>query len=133
MIKPVLVDEDIRWECVNCGRCCFKIGDEFSLHLFGVKTDNGKCVKFDKRCTIYNERPLGCKMYPFYPDWERLKKGEISFNVGGLQIDSDCSGFGSGDLVVGNKKLFKKLKKVALELKEKMIENRSGKIKELFM
>jgi len=134
MIKEVFVDEDTRWKCVSCGKCCSKLGDEVSLGLFGVKTDNGKCVKLvGERCSIYSDRPIGCKMYPFYPDWERFKKGEIVFSVGSLMIDSDCSGFGKGDRVVDNKKVFKKLKKVTLELKGKMREIKVGTIKDLFM
>jgi Fe-S-cluster containining protein len=133
MIKEVKVIPETRWECVSCGRCCYKLGKEFNFKLFG--SSDGKCVKLNERgrCGVYNERPLGCKMYPFYPDWEKLKIGVIDFKLGGLKIDSDCSGYGKGQRIVRNKRLLKRLDKVALELKKRMMKNKGGKIKDLFM
>ena len=134
MIKEVRVTLDTKWECVGCGKCCHKIGDEFCLKLFGEKTVDGKCVKLvNKRCKVYSERPLGCRMYPFYPSWKKLKAGMIDFKIGSLKIDANCDGFGNGSKICRNKRLLRKLDKVALKLKEKIISNPKGKIKDLFM
>jgi len=134
MVKEILVDRETRWECVSCGKCCYKIGDEFSLKLFGEKTDNGKCVKLSEknRCGLYRDRPLGCKMYPFYPDWNKLKLGNVSFKIGSLKMDSECSGYMKGTKIINNKKLFKKLNSIALEIRAYMIKNPGGQIKDIF-
>ena len=135
MIKEVLVDSETRWECQSCGKCCHNLGDEASLHLFGEKTkEDGACPNLDERsrCSIYADRPFGCKMYPFYPSWIELKKGKVDFLLGALKIDSCCPGYGKGTLVVKNKKIFKKLEKVAVKLKENIRNKPEGKIKDLF-
>lgn len=134
MVTEVLVAKDMKWKCINCGRCCHKIGDEFSLKLFNKKTENNKCLNLDEKnhCIIYSERPLGCKMYPFYPNWEKLKKGIVDFKIGSLKIDSECSGFMQGELIVDNVHIFKKLKKVSLQLNQNLRKQPLGKIKDLF-
>lgn len=71
-------------------------------------------------------------MYPFYPDWNKLKTGTIDFNIGSLKIDSECSGFMKGDLVIKNKRLFKKLDKIAAQIKENMRKQKQGQIKDIF-
>ena len=135
MVKEVLVDYDTRWECVSCGKCCYKIGEEFSLKLFSEETkDGGKCPHLDEknRCEIYSDRPLGCKMYPFYPDWSKLKLGIVDFSIGSLKIDSECGGYMKGELIVKNKRLLKKLEKVKLSVKENIRKLRHGQIKDIF-
>ncbi|MBT3985867.1 YkgJ family cysteine cluster protein [archaeon] len=133
MIKETKVTPDTRWECISCGKCCHKLGNAFNFRLFNGNSDT--CVKLNEknRCGIYTERPLGCKMYPFYPDWEKFKLGKVDFKLGSLKIDSGCSGFGKGQKIVRNERLFKKLNKVSLELKRRIVANPRGKIKELFM
>ena len=134
MVKEILVDDKTRWECVSCGKCCHKLGEEISLKLFGENTKNGRCVKLNEkdRCSVYIERPLGCKMYPFYPDWGNLKKGKIDFKFGSVRMDAECSGYGKGSKVVHNHRLFKRLEKISLELRKRIIANPKGKIKDLF-
>jgi len=134
MIKEVKVVPETRGECISCGKCCHKLGKEFNMKLFGG-SDDAKCVKLNERlrCDVYTERPLSCKMYPFYPDWEKLKVGVIDFKLGGLKIDSDCRGYGKGQRIVRNKRVLRKLDMVALELKKRMIKKKGGKIKDLFM
>jgi Fe-S-cluster containining protein len=75
MVKEVLVNKETRWQCISCGKCCHKMGDEFSLKLFNKKIKEGKCPNLNEKnmCEIYSQRPLGCKMYPFYPD-KRVKQ-----------------------------------------------------------
>ena len=133
-IKEVLVDENTRWKCVGSGRCCHMLGYEAHYKFFKEPPEfDGKCVKLDEknRCTIYDSRPLGCKMYPFYPDWEQIKKGKVDFSEGALRIDSNCPGFGRGDLVLKNKRILKKLDKIAEKIRENIRKNPSGKIKDL--
>ncbi|MBM3200146.1 YkgJ family cysteine cluster protein [Candidatus Woesearchaeota archaeon] len=135
MVKEVLVDENTRWECIFCGKCCYKIGNEFSLRLFNEKTkEGGKCVNLNEknRCNIYDCRPLGCKMYPFYPDWNKIKVGIVDFSIGSLKIDEECSGYMKGVLVTENKKLFKKLGIIALQIKENIKKLKHGQIKDIF-
>ena len=133
MIKEIKVTPDTRWECISCGKCCHKLGKAFNSKLFGG--EGNKCIKLNERarCEIYTERPLGCKMYPFYPDWEKFKSGNVDFKLGSLKIDSECSGFGKGQRIVRNERLFKKLNKISLELKRRIVANPKGKINELFM
>jgi len=71
-------------------------------------------------------------MYPFYPDWEKLKQGEVDFSIGTLKIDSACSGYGKGPLVITNKHLWKKLEKIAIEIKTNIIILKKGQIKDIF-
>lgn len=134
MVKEVLVDDKTRWECISCGKCCYKLGSEFSLRLFNKESEDGKCPQLNNknRCNIYSERPLGCKMYPFYPDWNKLKLGIVDFSIGSLKIDSECSGYMNGELVIKNNQLFKKLDKIALKLKENISKLDHGKIKDIF-
>ena len=134
MIKETIVTINTKWECQGCGRCCHLIGEETTQKLFGEKTkEDGACPRLiDGRCSDYDQRPLGCKMYPFYPDWEKLKIGHIDFSLESLKIDADCPGYMKGTHIFKNKKLLKKLDKVALQLKQIMIKNPKGKIKDLF-
>lgn len=132
MVNEVLVDKNTRWECIGCGKCCHKIGDEFSLRLFNEKTKDGRCIKLNEenRCDIYSERPIGCKMYPFYPDWNKLKLGMVDFS--NLKIDSECSGYGKGEVVIDNKQLLKKLDKIKLKIEENIKILKHGQIKDIF-
>jgi len=134
MVKEKLVDDETRWQCVSCGKCCHKIGDEFSIKLFTEKTNEGRCLHLNERniCDIYSQRPIGCRMYPFYPDWDKLKAGIVDFSIGSLKIDSECLGFMKGDLIIKNKQLLKKLDKIALKIKENIKILKHGQIKDIF-
>lgn len=135
MVKEVLVDENTRWKCIGSGRCCHLIGKENTLQLFQEETkQDGACPKLDEknRCSIYSDRPLGCKMYPFYPDWNKLKQGNVDFSEGSLKIDSECPGYGQGEFVLKDVHLKRKLEKISQELKDNIRKKPSGKIKDLF-
>ena len=79
------------WKCINCGLCCkvytipLKIGEALNLvkkygnvvysaggKFYLKKLENKQCIflSYDKTgksmCTIYNDRPQACIMYPFY-------------------------------------------------------------------
>ena len=135
MVNEVLVDDNTRWDCLFCGKCCHKIGKEFSLRLFDKETEkSGKCPHLDSRnrCEIYHERPIGCMMYPFYPDWNKLKLGTVDFSIGSLKIDSECPSYMKGNLVIKNKQLLKKLDKIAIKLKQNIKTLKHGQIKDIF-
>ena len=53
------------FDCDGCGMCCRSVGH---LKPFLDSVD-GVCVKFDiktNRCTIYDSRPLICRVDEFY-------------------------------------------------------------------
>ena len=106
----------------------------FSIKLFTEKTNEGRCLNLNEKniCNIYSQRPIGCRMYPFYPDWDKLKAGIVDFSIGSLKIDSECSGFMKGDLIIKNKQLLKKLDKIALKIKENIKILKHGQIKDIF-
>src|SRR3989344_5196120 len=83
MVQETLVNETTRWACQCCGNCCYKLEDEIHLKLFNKQKENSKCthLNHENKCNIYNNRPLGCKMYPFYPDWKKLKKIAIEIKT----------------------------------------------------
>ncbi len=57
------------------------------------KTENGKCIFLkDNLCSIYEVRPLVCRVYPF--QLKSLRDGRYSFNY-----TNSCTGIGSGPLL----------------------------------
>ena len=104
---------EVKIECNKCGYCC--IGTEmellpedierilklgYKLQEFAkfdgiywrLKTKNGYCIFFNKKdntCTIYEYRPIGCRLYPLQwngfdveidkrcPMWFTIPKSEI--------------------------------------------------------
>jgi len=66
-LTPVLLpSEEKRFE----GRTISVQTPYREMHLVSKKPD-GNCIFLDKRnrCTIYNERPLECKLFPFLLDF----------------------------------------------------------------
>lgn len=77
------ISEGLKFKCDMCGLCCKKIGtalknkgihpglDE-AIEAFPYKLVDGKCPKFKRnRCTVYEDRPLICRiddLYTKYPD-----------------------------------------------------------------
>lgn len=112
------------WRCLRCGRCC----REYSVPLtqgeairyilkYGSvvipyknksylmrKLDGSCCFLIDRgsytECSIYYDRPLACRLYPFYittrplPDIsEELARYELGKrNYVFVYLDSDCPG-----------------------------------------
>jgi Fe-S-cluster containining protein len=124
---------NVEWSCIQCGSCCGDIKQRTRMILLlpddikrieknkkkgfymewcegnfiGLmcKKKNGKCVFYSQgKCTIYKNRALLCKMYPFWLE----KKGE--FFVFG--ISEDCPGIKEGDLL--REAFFSKLLQMAL-------------------
>lgn len=98
LLKLRPVSSDLRFKCLGaeCGKCCEAIGvtgDQASTitaithnsqprQSVGNSTSCPACPLFDLVCTAYEDRPAGCKEYPWY-------------NVGGaLFFDSGCPGIG---------------------------------------
>ena len=104
------------WTCTHCGRCCMdvegwdrrvlllekdinrleeagKTGFSEEAHdgrfVAVMKKDDGKCVFLDENgCTVYEDRALLCRMYPFYVE----QQGDIYL----IGVDNACPGIGRG-------------------------------------
>lgn len=117
----VLVDNDTRWKCLHCGKCCKEIGLGLESSKLEFDKKSGTCSKFeDDACVDYLNRPLICMMYPFHPSREGLALGVVDFSIGKLLIDSACPGFGHGGRIVENEPLMKDLEKSASLLQSRM-------------
>jgi len=92
----------LRWECQRCGFCCEvlqikllkeeekklreKYGDVVTYidgEPFLKRKSDGTCIFLERKdnvavCTIYEDRPLACRIYPFYlRRWRDAKKSEL--------------------------------------------------------
>ena len=123
----------VDWACTGCGDCCGDIDNrermirllpedieriektgatdfyeelvEGSFIGLICKKDDGKCVFYTgEHCSIYDNRALLCRMYPFW-----LEKQNDFFLFG---IDQDCPGKGKGKFL--NEDYFAKLLLMAL-------------------
>lgn len=103
---------EVKFLCIMCGKCCLGTEMEllpedverimalgYSLEEFArfdgekwrLRNIDGHCVFLDvrtNRCTIYEERPIGCRIYPIQyddhpyvdrscPTWHTVSDGEI--------------------------------------------------------
>jgi Fe-S-cluster containining protein len=103
---------NVTWSCIDCGDCCGDINDHTRMILLlpedidkienRAETDfyeewngdnfvgilckkDGKCIFYNgEGCSIYEERALLCRMYPFW-----VEKQNDFFVVG---IDKECQG-----------------------------------------
>lgn len=130
----VLVDNETRWKCLLCGKCCREIGKGLENSRLALDRKSGACAKLNEKslCADYFSRPVICMMYPFHPSREELVLGTLDFNIGKLLIDSECPGFGHGSKIIENEPLMKELKKVALLLKHRMHLIKEGKVVDAF-
>jgi Fe-S-cluster containining protein len=128
-MKEVLVPfEDHRFECAMCGECCrsrsipltfedikriskYKDPRDFVV-VFGEKRlvldrrewDSGCVFLRDGKCTIQEDKPLVCRLYPVcvsdYPLMEEegksieLEDGSNAF----VYVDTSCKGVGKGEV-----------------------------------
>ena len=62
--------------CDGCGLCCCNVG-----HIEELNSVNGICINYDKttkKCTIYDNRPLVCRVDALFDEikpsmtWEEL-------------------------------------------------------------
>ncbi|MBI4095676.1 MAG: YkgJ family cysteine cluster protein [DPANN group archaeon] len=108
--KPGLrpITADTKFACTMCGKCCFftkETLEKFSVEKFGWKLkEDGSCqhLTADKKCGIYEKRPLICRLYPFFINEEELAKGKVSLLLPKLLIDPNATGFGTGPKVAEN-------------------------------
>ena len=105
--EPQPVTYSTRFSCTLCGKCCFVSQKSFKevFEKFGWKTkEDGSCSHLtkDNKCSIYDKRPLICRLYPFQVNPEELKNGVIELHADKLLIDLNATGFGQGNFVVGN-------------------------------
>jgi hypothetical protein len=118
----------IKFICLNCGKCCLdtemeisneeiekieKIGysrKKFTIIENGylrLKNIKGHCYFYnpqDKRCIIYENRPLGCLLYP------------LILNQNRCEIDKECSSYHENKKIEITESICKKLKKYVIEL-----------------
>lgn len=126
----------IAWKCQNCGMCCKEndvgLGDFDNIDYFYVKDairkhngfnhikkkldkEHSECIflKNDK-CSIYNMRPMTCKIYPFTIDMTKAqicKKLVLTIIIQASYADdrkSICQGFYEGTM---DDKILKRLEK----------------------
>lgn len=60
-------DELTDFPCTACGLCCKRVG--FSPQTAWLNRGDGICRHYDevtKRCTIYEDRPLVCRVKDYY-------------------------------------------------------------------
>lgn len=120
-MTEVFVNNETRWKCLHCGKCCKEIGLGLESSKLVFDKKSGACSKFkDDACSDYPNRPLICMMYPFHPSREGLALGVVDFSIGKLLIDTSCPGFGQGSRVVDNEPLIKEFENVALILQRRM-------------
>jgi len=75
------------FSCTGCGLCCTKVGEILKhkesspvkniVEQFPYKADeSGACEKYDKetkKCTVYEDRPLMCRVDEMHKHWpERM-------------------------------------------------------------
>ena len=109
---------NVEWVCTGCGDCCgdvdkrermirllpedikrimetgaedfYEEWDEGRFTGLMCKKEDGKCVFYTgEKCSIYDNRALICKMYPF---WLEIQNDFFLFG-----IDLDCLGTGKGE------------------------------------
>lgn len=99
------VNNQIKFKCLRCGRCCrlaqiFLLNEDLKTKILkkNVETWNSffkltrkydTCVFLEKRdgicsCSVYDKRPLCCQCYPFF------------IINGSLYYDTTCPGVGEG-------------------------------------
>ena len=121
----------LRWKCIRCGRCCSllrvrlledevkylteKYGDvvEYIENEPYLKHKSDGCIFLTyengmAKCTIYEDRPLVCRVYPFYiRKWRDIKRDipiesirDVLFRYRGrkygVYVSNICMGLGIG-------------------------------------
>ncbi|TFF97844.1 MAG: YkgJ family cysteine cluster protein [Promethearchaeota archaeon] len=130
----VSVPEKIKFICLNCGKCCLdtemeisnkevesieKLGysrKKFTLIENGylrLKNIKGHCYFYNlenRKCIIYENRPLGCRFYP------------LVLNQNTCEIDEECSCYEENKKIEIPKEICKKLKKYVMQLDNEIKE-----------
>lgn len=125
--KRIIVDKNTIWECQKCRKCCNK---DIIQKIFNIKTSDNKCSFLkNKTCQLEKNKPLICRLHPFFPG---VNEGKLSFAIGKLTILAGCPGLGKGKKLSENKELLKQIDENAKELMERMVLKSQGKIKDVF-
>ncbi len=138
--KPGLrpITPDTRFACTMCGKCCFFTKDaieKFGATKFGWKLqEDGSCqyLTADKKCSIYEKRPLICRLYPFYINPEDLAKGKVNLFLDRLLIDPNATGFGSGPKVAENPTIKDALAEIGRRMEKMLNEGKTNVMEVLF-
>jgi len=69
------------WECKKCGMCC---NTKYITDLtdFREVKENGDCVYLENGlCSIYEDRPYQCQIYPYYwvSNYDLVKKEVLRY------------------------------------------------------
>lgn len=62
------------------------------------------CVFYDEGCTVYQERPRACRLFPFRVEEETMPEGDILLSI---SYNPTCPGIGKGKII--DKKELEKL------------------------
>src|SRR3989344_9481380 len=131
--KPGLrpITADTRFACTMCGKCCFfskeAIAERVAQYGWRVKED-GSCqhLTADKKCGIYEKRPLICRLYPVFINQEDLAKGKVDLFLHKLLIDPNATGFGIGPKVVENPQIKEALADIGRRMEKMLKEGRTS-------
>ncbi|MBU4502673.1 MAG: YkgJ family cysteine cluster protein [Nanoarchaeota archaeon] len=127
--KRLTVDNNTQWECQKCMKCC-ETNKEIVQKIFNIKSHKEHCHFLeDKTCKIEDNKPLMCRLYPFFPG---INDRKFSFAIGKLTIFAGCPGVGKGKKISENKELLKKIDGTAKELMDRFALKLQGKIKDVF-
>ena len=140
----------IAWKCVGCGMCCkennVRLGEKNddnisyfeklnairkvdNLPYLKTKPDKptAECIFLDdKRCKVYNMRPISCKIFPFTinPEVPTIKNKLVLTIIIQAKVGKDkesiCEGFYEGKM---DDKVLKNLEKNINKVMEKVIIN----------
>ena len=73
----MLIIRDRNFDCSKCGLCCRSLGRNPIFRELGLDPGNGICVFLDQAtnlCTIYEDRPLICRVDDLYASSEELRE-----------------------------------------------------------
>jgi Fe-S-cluster containining protein len=132
-LRPIT--PDTRFACTMCGKCCFfskeAIAERVAQYGWRVKED-GSCVHLtaDKKCGIYEKRPLICRLYPLFVNHEDIAKGKIDLFLHKLLIDPNATGFGIGPKVMESPAIREALADIGRRM-EKMLKDGKTSIGEI--
>ena len=123
---PISWSKAKRWSCVRCGKCCidyivpltyreafrlqsvygvriYKLGDRYVLKGAGEPCPFLILRPYSSICTIQNEKPRACKLYPFIirlKPIDNASKEYAEFTYKGnkyyVYLQSGCRGIGQG-------------------------------------
>lgn len=73
----MIVVRDRKFDCSKCGLCCRSLGRNPMFRELGMDPGDGVCKFLDQEtnlCTIYEDRPLICRVDDLYDELQLSKK-----------------------------------------------------------